>query len=501
MTFTFLSVFLILCCLLFVGMGVLKGMKKGLALSALNVAAVLLGALAAGTFATSVSDPIAREVYELVELSPAYLAQFPSVRQVILVAADALIIPFVFVPLFFLCYWLASLLIWLFCLRFRASGDEAYAYRQTWKTALPLHNPDYAAADAPSHIRHDRLWGGIIRGFCGFLVFILTFSPVLGVASAGRMVLDMEREGKFDMELPEEVESVAGNYCYDASMMIFAAAGGSFVYTALGITDILGEPMDPREDLEETACLVGELSEMIGCFSRGESLSPAQLETVDGIRGRMEGNRIARLLGADIVNEICRSWLQGGSFYGIQRPAFGTYGDSVVDELLQAIRGTTEYTVAQDVDTLLQLFKVLTAYQKPNFTNVDFMLSSGVIDQLFEILNANDRTAHVADRLVEISFMLVAQAVSRYSSFDYLYGKWAENILLSVNRLNGMTHADFATRVNTLAEDLTLYCEELDLHLSPVVAQMAATVLYGQLQDMEDMTAQDIINYLAGYGG
>ena len=155
MSFTLLSVALLLIVAVCVAFGIINGIKQGLIRSAISFAVTLCSLIVAGTLAVLIFklEVISDLAYEFI-YSLGITNELIGIDELIYAYSRALVAPFLFVLLFAL----ASLLF----------GTVKNIFFKTKLKKLP-DDTEAVSEDDPWYKKHSVLFGAIISGFCGFI--------------------------------------------------------------------------------------------------------------------------------------------------------------------------------------------------------------------------------------------------------------------------------------------------------------------------------------------
>lgn len=511
MSFTLISLVLLGAVLLSVFVEVRRGLKRGLIYAAVGLSATLISALGAVGLALWLSDIPAAFAADLLDvLLPDSLetleSSFPHVRAILVAVADALVTPLLFVA-FFLALRLVLRIVTAIVLRAMGYDPDDPRYADTPRRPASLGSPSYETLDAPWHRRHDRLLGGLTGGLCGFLAALCILSPVLGMLSTSRTLLrglksmNVSLDGMLLAEALGDVEY----YVNDSGAAILSAVGGDLIFDATAVTELDGESMTLRREVEACMAVCEDFSRVIRVVTNLSAATDEQREILYGLGDRLNDSAFTRVLAADFLNSASTAWLEGEAFVGIQRPSFGELLDPLLTAALQVCSESTPECAARDVTTILRVYLIIEASglsDNPDRDRLNEALGDGgVLDEIYAELKKNPCMTPVINELSNVSLRIMAEAIDWANFHPDTYRELMDEFSDAMNLINGMEGASFENRVDTLTEYTLRYASQYGVELPEGMAHMVATAMVEQLSGSGTLTAdkmEEFFNYYLG---
>lgn len=511
MSFTLLSFVLLGAVLLGVFVEVRRGLRRGFVRAAVGLSTVLVSALGAvalslwlsnipAAFATDVLDIYLPSSLETIETT------FPHVQSIIVAAVDALVTPILFVG-FFLVLRLVLRIVAAIVLRAMGYDPDDPRYMGTPRRPAALMAPSYEAPDAPWHRRHDRLLGGLTGGLCGFLAALCILSPVLGMLSTSRTLLRGLKSMKVSLNavLPAEVLDQAEYYVNDSGAAILSAAGGDLIFDATAVTELEGEPLTLRREVETCMAVCQDFSRVIKVITNLSAATDEQKEILYDLGDRLDDSAITRVLAADFLNSASAAWLEGKTFLGIKRPTFGELMDPLLTAALKVCAESTPECAARDITTILRVYLIIVESglaDNPDQESLNAALGDGgVLDRIYAELRKNPCMTPVVDELSNVSLRIMAEAIDWADFAPDTYRELMDEFADAMNFINDMENAGFDERVEALTDYTTRYAEEYGVELPEGLAHMVATAMVEQLGTGGTLTAdqmEEFFNYYLG---
>lgn len=507
MSFTLLSIVLLLAVALAVFIEVRRGLRRGFVRTAVNLSAVLVSALGAVGLSVWISNLLAKMCAEILDLYlplESFSEMFPHVNDILVAVTDALLTPILFVVFFILLRLILRITVSILFRVWRYDPDDP-RYMATPKRPSSLLSPTYEAPDAPWHRRHDRLLSGITGGFCGFLAALFLLSPVLGTLStAGTLLSGLKRMNvSISQAIPADELSEIEYYIYDGGAAILNAAGGELVFDAVAITELNDRPLSLRREVEACMEVCYDFSRVFKVVTKLDQATDEQKKIIRGLGNRISDSEFTRLLAADFLNSAANAWLEGEAFLKIQRPDLGEILNPLMDKALLVCAEATPECVGRDITTVLNIYLIaVESGLTGNPDREDLMATlddGGVLDLIYAELLKNPCMAHLAAELSNTALRIMAEAIDWADFSSDVYKDLMGNLSEAMNLVNGMEGATFAEQVDSMTRYTMHYAEQYGVELPESMAKMAATAMVEQLAGNGNLTADHLEEFFNHY--
>ena len=481
MSFTMLS----LALLLTVGAGVfleaLRGYRRGLVWTAISLSSVIFSGLVAAPLTVWLSDYpagwIGKKVPELLGILDALFAQFPSLKALITAGVDAVISPFLFLILFSVLRGI--------------TGAVVNLLNRKWIRLRPddPSDPIYESEHAPWYRRHGRLVGGCIGGLCGWVVALILLSPVVGFLSCTSTILDTTDSFKVKWSnygLNEaQVESIRDTV-NDPVSNVLEAMGGGVIFDSYANTRLNGRRAYLRHETEACSLMVTDMVSSMKLLQKVDRLTPEQRALLAGLGDRINQSEAAKMLAADTLNNVAGAWLDGRTFMKLACPSFGGQIDSLMQGALQVCAESTAHCVGRDISTLLDIYLIAADCGLLSDLTYDELAvildEDGVINLIYNELLDNPCMAPLAGELTNVALRMMASALE-FSDFNELkLDGLMKDLSDAMNLVNGMGTTN-AERVESMKEYTKYYAEMYGMKLPDSLAEMAAVAFIDKLGD------------------
>ena len=509
MSFTLLSMILLLAVTLAVFIEVRRGLRRGFVRTAVNLSAVLVSALGAVGLSVWISNLLAKMCAEILDLYlplESFSKMFPHVNDILVAVTDALLTPILFVVFFILLRLILRITVSILFRVWRYDPDDP-RYMATPKRPSSLLSPTYEAPDAPWHRRHDRLLSGITGGFCGFLAALFLLSPVLGTLStAGTLLRGLKRMNvSMGQVIPADELSEIEYYVNDSGAAILNAAGGELVFDAVAITELNDRPLSLRREVEACMEVCYEFSRVFKVVSKPDQATEEQKEILRGLGDRIDDSEFTRLLAADFLNSAADAWLNGKTLMKISRPNLGDVLNPLMDKALLVCAEATPDCAGRDITTLLRVYLIIVDSGLAGNPDRDSLMAAldegGVLDKIYAELRKNPCMRPVEEELSNVALRIMAEAIDWADFAPDTYRELMDDLSEAMNLINGMDGSDFDTKVETLTDYTLHYAEQYGVELPESMAKMAATAMIEQLSGEGTLTPEHLEKFFNHYLG
>lgn len=510
MSFTLLSIALILV----VGAGIFievrRGLGRGFVRTAVTLASVLVSALGAIGLSVWLSDKPADKLCEFIGKKLPILDNFSKfiahVDDILLAAVDALLTPVLFVAFFVLLRLLSRVVLSvLFRSCWKQEPDDP-CHAGTAARPNALITPNYESPDAPWHRRHDRLLGGITGGICGFMATLFLLSPVLGILStAGTLLrgLDSMNVSLKKMGFSDGQVAMVEPYVHDSAVAVLGAMGGDLTFDAVSTTTLNGRTVSLRREVETCMDVCMDFNKVIKVVTRPAQATDEQKRILCHLGSRMDESEITRLLAADCLNGAATAWMKGEKYMNLSRPVCGEILDPLMDKALLVCADSTPDCAGRDITTILNVY--LIAVENGLTDNPDreelmaALKDGGVMDQIYAELRKNPCMAHLCDELSNTALRLMASAIDWANLSPEVYRDLMDNLSEAMNFVNGMEGAAFTEQVDAMTRYTLHYAEQYGIDLPESMAKMAATAMVEQLSGSGKLDADKLDEFFHYY--
>ncbi len=491
-----------------------RGVKRGFARASLGLATVIIAGIGAMVPAVLLSDwlaePVSTYLYDLLQNkvpgADEYLNLLPELSAVIRTFADILMTPLMFLVFFLILRFVLRILFSaLFSKHWKIQPTDP---RPTGKPSCPVSpaTPNYEGEDISWFRRHDRLVGGIVGGFSGFLVTLFLLSPLFGTLNVAGTLYDGMKKMGFgwnSVGLSEDVmDSTLSPFVHDVTVNAFSVAGGNLVYDAITTADLDGEAITLRREIDACMDILVDFTEMTKVFAAGGA-TEEQEESLRRLGEDIDKSRVMCIVVTDFIKGAAGSWRDGETFLGVPRPQFGDFVDPLMTQVLHFLKENTEPDyISMDLNTMLNVYLVIlqnNLVSNPDSSDLIGQLdSSNILNDIYAELHKNVRMQGLISELTRSTMGLMAGVLQSLDMGDGRYQDLMSNLAEAVTLVNSMNTNDFAEQVEMMTEHAMHYTREYGYELPPTVAKMAVTAMMDQFADEDKVDGNAMQAYLTG---
>lgn len=384
----------------------LKARKRSWVLAVVRLCVTLISILASIPLTRYLAETVTDVIYPI--LLPRLPEEVTSVLNSVPAGAEGarVLVSLVIAPILYLLAFLV--LRWLLCLILLIV-----------RACIPfLRRPSLRRVSMP------------VGAFDGLLIVMVMLVPLCGYLAFGSHLVDtMKESGVLDSApvqeaLPEDmtaedVVALSDSFGHHPVVTVVHGTVGNPIFTAL----TTGE-LDPTEahgevveiNLEDELC--GVIVTASHVLDAAEALNKTDYTDADkellfdAADSLFESDWI-RMVAADALVALSESWLENQPFAGIARPSLDSTINPTVTRFLEILATETPETLEEDVHLLLDMvgdLKVHGLLRK----NVDYndmaqkMSQSGLLTDMVEKLEANERLGSMAEELKSLAVRLVS---------------------------------------------------------------------------------------------
>ncbi|MBQ9416253.1 MAG: hypothetical protein IJU20_05385 [Clostridia bacterium] len=356
---------------------------------------------------------------------------------------------------------------------------------------------------------------GIIGGLCGFLLVISIFSVFAGYGLSGSYVMDgayvlteavqkqeqsREAETGTQMDLLRvENEQLAGLLDTVQSL----ESGDVASKLVRGISQILGNTSNKalyymggglifnwtsEAEYEGKTIRLMDESKALGALASSfafvseldtTNIKPGQLDPLRDVITTIGKSAILPSLVGSVVAESCTRWSQGEEYMGIASPdVTSSVMQPSIDSLIRIMAATTTETIIEDLSSAVDVIIILVDHHifedTKNITNIlSNMGAEGLLDQIFDVLEANARLTSLIGEFERIALRVLSSAFGIPENSAQIYDELLTHLCDTWSVLSG----NYDDRILSLADEISKSFPDYGLIVTDAQALTLATSL------------------------
>ena len=433
MTFSLISVAVLIFTAAIVLYEIARGIKRGFYASLINAAFILLAVFLSLVISAPISDALAKLIYEpiaSIEFVSKLGENLPSIGKIVLAYCDALVKPFVFVLVFLLL---------------RIPTRIALSVILKKNPHLNGEGDNNAREDSGFLKRHERGLGILVNSLCGVFIASLLISPLMGTVKTVDRAVDMigslNVEDVNTEELEDQLDSLIGDYKDDPVANAVYYCGGNLTYYASASSDIDGGYFSITREIKNTGKYFNKILDSARLMVNMNEATSSEIADLKKVGKYINKSESLKNIAADFISGTAGAWLEGEAFMGLPRPAVTAAANPVLNKVLYVCSKTTPRYVASDMTTLIELY--LLFLDEGIIDNTDYadLLSlfgdDGFLNDIKRILKKNPRMAAIADAVDELTVSMITSAL-----IDGGIGEGELNVIMEdiSEAVNGVRH-------------------------------------------------------------
>ncbi|MBQ9797674.1 MAG: hypothetical protein IJW50_08150 [Clostridia bacterium] len=418
------------------------------------------------------------------------LAQSPTLRDVVLGCASALVAPL----LFFVFFLVASFLAWIVYLLIVLIRGAAMKEKD---------------ADTPYAAPRALVWA-VIQAL---IIVVVTLVPISAYAEIAPILTDKIVEAEIlDENTNDVVQTISDEYITPINdnvlVSLFRVMGGSAITDSLTSFDVNGETALLKEEVGAVASLGCDVFKLTK--KEFSAYGSAEADLLISIAASFEDSEMLPAIAGELIYNATDAWLKGEAFIGIT-PDFltadetGMFND-FVNQLLNILHNDAKNTDAlcADVTTVAKLMSTLiNAEVFSSLGDQDALIGilsrEGLVNALITDLGSNNSMKVLIGEITNIGVRAIATTLGIKEDADTAYNEMLDTIAAELNAVKGMSSAE---QVQTLTTTLNTAFNDAGMVVDKQVLDFySGTMIDSLLEEAgdEEITAESVKGFFALY--
>ena len=483
--FGVIAIYLLIC----VGIGMLRGLSRA---RVRTIAILVSGILALiGTLIVKNSLGTPQEIEatlrsagldkDLMETISTFLGMSPSLGEALVGVIGALILPLVYLVLFFTF----CLLTWIVCIilsivlrkRYREHNSRA---RMKWLRTIAL---------------------SVLHGLIVVFVCLVPLNIYMQVAVPVTNMLDesgmLDKVPVLDKVMDDYVEPVAKS----GPMATFRVLGGNLVCNGLTSFEVGGEKIRLGDEVNNISGFVGNIL-ALGKVKMTE-YGDDQVKVLDDIADSFASSQLLSNIVGEVVYSATDAWMGGDKFVGVARPSTGEMIDPTFNTLLGILNKDSQNlsSLKADIYTVADLVGVLAEYDvfsKMEDTNtlIQQLGADGMVKEMITVLGQNDSMKVLIVEIRNMGMRAIAKTLDIPENGEVVYEKFLGDIAVALNETKDMNETE---RIDTLTQKVKDAFNEANVPIEEDIIDCYSASLIHDLGAIENITSDDISDFFTAY--
>lgn len=479
MTFSLISVAILLITALVILIEVLRAINRGRSKTLVTLASLLLAIFISILITAFLSNLFAGVAVKFIKSSidlSSISDKIASTDEILYAYADSVISP----ALFFVVFLLARILIAIVV---------KIVYSANKRKNAPVV---FESEDAREYRKNPRLTNGLLGALCGFLVMVVAISPVIGsLKSVTKTFKGMNDETEiFNIKFKDSIVVYFDGCSRDIVGNVLYYCGGNLIYKSVASSSLNDNYFSLGNEIDRTFKTSNDLMSMTRIISNIEVATPEEKEMLRHLGEEVDKAETLKAATADILPNLAKKWLNDEPYEGISKPKVSKASESFFDKMLYVCKSTTPDTVGADLSTLLNVY--LIAYENnilisENYKEmIELAKTTGAFDLIKQELNKNRRMAGISLDVDNVGMKSIATAIQSFNieNYDILMNN-ITGVLNNALNLDGQKRLDYVTNMTKN------YINQYGIDLGDDVAGEVAERLIDELIDDKKVVSVD----------
>ena len=440
MTFSLISVAVLLIAALIIIIEVVRAVKRGMRKTLITLASLFLAVFSSIIISYFVSDFFAIFAYNFksreIELS-GLSEKIPNIKEIFIAYADAIIAPIIFIMVFFIMRGLIAIVM--------AIVNKAMAKK--------IDSYKYESEDAPYYRKKPNLTNALLGGLCGFMVVVICISPIMGTLKmVNKAFNDINaNSANLGMKIKGSVTQYTNKYSNDLVGNVFYYCGGNLVYKSTATSTLNDNYFGFEREVDGTLSTMGDIMKVSSTLSNIGNASEGDKAKLKNLGANINKAETLKRIAADIVPKLAENWSKNEPYEGVEKPKVSKAASTFFNQMLHVCKKSTPDTVGEDLSTLLNVY--LIAYENDILMSENYkdMLEkskrTGALDLIKKELEKNPRMAAISLEIDNMTMTSLATAIQNFNigSYDVLMGEMSVVLNTAMN-LEGEERLNYIRR-------------------------------------------------------
>lgn len=492
MSFTLMSVLILILFFMIACKEVYNGVKKGFRRAALSLGSVLLSLFLTFIVTTWAAETLAELIVGLISGASLYVefvSILPSLREVLIAVLTMAIGSVLFLFIFFLI----RAIVWLVV-------SAKYKKQTLPNDDDPGYGADeYSFADAPSKRK-----GALCGLISAFLITSVLVAPLMGSLELADDVLNIVKQTSteaYEAIGPGNV-ALARKFSEDTLGNFFYRPFGRAFYNSVTSTKLADERVYLLSEADTISAMSVDMLDIYMIFLYPEDATQAHADALRRLDGYLDSLVLCRQLSVDVVKQCAIAWRMGNDFLLLSPPELGGAMNGVMNDILMVCENTNIVNVGRNIHTMLEIYAIVVESGILRVDPTDYTQLMAVLEETSMIQRINKELSKNPDMAHIDAYSIIMKAFASYvGDGSFLDSAQVEQLVSDIaDCISDVNLLDepFEIRAGAFADDLQKLLEENGLNVSYAFCQSIAEQFLNELP-RENVSREDIDRLLQQY--
>lgn len=479
MTFTLLSVIILLILSLTAVRGAFKGIRRGFSRSLFSLFSIIVSVITGSLLSVYLVSPMISDiVFDIISETGMLdsLTELIDNAQMLLSAILSMVLSsLVFVITFLLSRIVCAIL-------------SAIVFRTALKNRV--QGTSYSSERQLASERMSIPAAGLLGAVSSLLVAITLFSPIIGTLKMSDKVFDiinsaMAVDGD---EEKEKYSNPLSDYSSELGVNVLYYGGGAVCYNLSARALINKTTVVLPRELDATKEIISGMGQVLPSLSNITNLNADEMQPLYGFLDKTDDSYLVSFILSEVVSNAAEAWRSGESFVGVSRPSLGELLDPAFDSILTVLYATGPSTVSEDLTTLIDIFLIVKDSGIQSLSG-DFnsmmkrLEEKEVLTRLRAALDENPRMKIVSASLGDLAIQAVAGVINFENYDSEKYDGLFEEISMHFNRLEGLEDEQ---KIEVLRDEAKKELANRNIEVPDEIAELLITTVVTDIVPDED---------------
>ena len=351
-----------------------------------------------------------------------------------------------------------------------------------------------------------KIFGLVLGALHGAVVTGLVLLPIIGASNyLGDAVATINESGTENAGT-QKVNQIYYGYLGDTSdgpiANALGACGINKLYSVVATVDVGEEDIPMTTLIPDTAKIYVEASSLQGV--NWKQLTPENKAALTSMVGTLKDSPQFKSISAGLVSGFSKT-LKNGDFVN----NMGTPMDSVMRSMMDVFSNTTKDTVAEDLDTMLSVYFVLSdggvllAMDGNSNGMLDALTAKDSagdtnLNRVMNVIKANDRTKPLITLMTKLSISVMSEKLEIEGVNEEIY----ENVKTGLNETLQIKKDTFETEqeyVEAVSSSIDSTLKDNGIELEEEIVDKMAEYVSDNFSDIEEISDDEINDLILSY--
>lgn len=502
MSFSLLSVFVLLLLAVTVAIEIYRGINRGFMKTLISFATVILSLIMSVIFSPIFGRFVADIVYYNISRYYQYkemIQGFEFVDSLIQPVLGIVISVVFFVVVFFVIRALLGTLMLIVYRLIPKIFNKGF-----------VHLPESVDKEpGESWIRrNERVLSIVTGGLSAFIISIAITSPIMGIFNVTQDLLDIAVKWNYvyfqQEEIAEVVEEVE-KYTKDIPGNVLYYSGGEFIFRGIARVEYNEENLSFIDELETVEEAANNFLAVYPVMVLGDEPTESTYQRIDMLCDCVMDVKICKPVLAFYGSMGAEAWLKDYLIFGIRRPQLNKIAKPTFDELLRVCATSTEENIQMNMVTMLKVYSIILQSDLDELsTNMSYekllaeLEANGIVERLLSEIEKNPQMESVEKSAKSILVDLVVENINALEISVDSYDVLMKNIADGLNNIKEKGYRTREEQILVMTATLKDCVGDYGVVIPDDIMKYTAEMIWDNFKENKyDISKDDMVGFFA----